>query len=70
MLSDEQTTHEQFEAYRRMTPERRLALAENLYWSARELKKSWLRNLHADYADWTDQEISDEVTRLFNNARS
>ena len=67
MLRDEQTTHEQFEAFRRMTPERRLALAENLYWSARELKKSWLRKLHAD---WTDQEISDEVTRLFNNARS
>lgn len=50
-----------------MTPEKRLALAESLYWSARELKVSWLRNLHSD---WTDQEISDEVTRLFRNART
>lgn len=67
MLRDEQTTHEQFEAFRRMTPEKRLALAESLFWSARELKISWLRKLHPD---WTDQEISDEATRQFRNART
>jgi hypothetical protein len=38
MLPDEQTAPEQYESFRRMTPERRLALAEQLYWTARELK--------------------------------
>ena len=67
MLQDEHTTHGQFEAFRSMTPGMRLALAESLYWSARELKTSWLRSLHPD---WTDREISDEVTRLFRDART
>jgi hypothetical protein len=43
MLADEQTSPEQLEAYRRMPPARRLALAEGLYWSAPEIKAAWLR---------------------------
>jgi hypothetical protein len=42
MLMDEQTSLEQIAILRRMTPERRLALAEGLYWTAREMKKGWL----------------------------
>jgi hypothetical protein len=38
MLTDEQTSPEQFAIYRRMTPARRLALAEQLCWTAREMK--------------------------------
>jgi hypothetical protein len=67
MLPDEQTSPEQIEAFRRMTPERRLALAEQLYWSARELKAAWLR---AQHADWSEKKVSQGVTRIFSNARS
>ena len=67
MLVDEQTSPEQFEAYRRMTPERRLALAEQLYWSARELKAAGVRSHHPD---WTEEQVAREVTRIFLHARS
>jgi len=67
MLADEQTSPEQFAIYRRMTPERRLALAEGLYWTAREMKAAWLR---AQHADWSEEQVSREVTRIFSNART
>ncbi len=67
MSPDEQTSPEQFESFRRMTPERRLALAERLYWSARELKAAWLRTRHAD---WSEEQVSREVTRVFSHART
>ena len=67
MLPDEQTSPVQFEAFRRMTPERRLALAEQLYWSARELKAAGLR---AQHEDWSEEQVSREVTRLFTHVRT
>lgn len=67
MLADEQTSPEQIAAYRRMSPGRRLEVAEQLYWSARELKATWLRQRHQD---WSEKEIACEVTRLFSHARS
>jgi hypothetical protein len=67
MLPDEQITPEQIAIFRRMTPARRLELAEQLYWSARALKAAWLRSLHKD---WTEKQIADEVRRIFTNART
>jgi hypothetical protein len=67
VLPDEQTSPEQFEAYRRMTPERRLVLAEQLYWTARELKAAGLRSQHSD---WTQEQVAREVTRIFLHART
>ena len=67
MRPDEQSSPEQFQAFRRMTPERRLALAEQLYWSARELKAAWLR---AQHSDWSDDQVEREVRRVFSHARS
>ena len=67
MLPDEQASPEQLAIFRRMTPERRLSLAEQLYWSARELKAAWLRSQHAD---WSEEQIAQEVTRLFVHART
>jgi hypothetical protein len=67
MLPDEQTAPEQYESFRRMTPERRLALAEQLYWTARELKAAWLRRQHTD---WSEDQITRETTRLFTHART
>ncbi|HEU0039014.1 MAG TPA: hypothetical protein VFR76_07050 [Verrucomicrobiae bacterium] len=67
MLADEQPSPEQFAIYRRMSPERRLALAEGLYWTAREMKAAWLRTQHAD---WSEEQVLREVTRIFSNART
>ena len=50
-----------------MTPEKRLVLGESLDWSARELKAAWLR---AQHADWSEAEITREVTRLLLHART
>jgi hypothetical protein len=66
-LPDEQTSVEQFESFRRMTPERRLALAEQLYWSAREWKAVGLR---AQHADWSEAQVAREVPRIFLHART
>jgi hypothetical protein len=65
MLPDEQTSPEQFEALRRMTPQQRLEIAEQFYWSARELKAAWLRVRHTD---WSEEQVSREVTRIFLQA--
>ena len=67
MLPDEQTTPEQIAIFRQMTPERRLWLAEQLYWSAREIKAAWLR---AQHIDWSEERIAREVTRAFTDART
>jgi hypothetical protein len=42
-------------------------MAEQLYWSARELKAAWLR---AQHPDWPEAQVSREVTRIFLHARS
>ena len=67
MLADEQPSLEQLAIYRRMTPERRLALAEGLCWTARRMKAAWLRTQHAD---WTDAQVMKEVARIFSHART
>jgi hypothetical protein len=67
VLADEQASPEQLAIFRQMTPERRLSLAEQLYWSARELKAAWLR---AQHADWSEQQVAREVTRFFTHART
>ena len=67
MLADEQTSPEQFAIYRRLTPERRLALAEGLYWTALEMKAAWLREQHPD---WPADQVAREATRIFSNART
>lgn len=65
MLPDEQTSPEQFAAFRAMPGERRWKLSEQLYWSARRMKAAWLRNLHPD---WSKAEVEAEVTRIFRHA--
>jgi len=65
VLPDEKPTPEQIAIFRQMTPERRLSLAEQLYWMARELKAAWLRARHPE---WTEEKVSQEVTRIFLHA--
>jgi hypothetical protein len=67
MLADEQTSPEQFAILRAMSGERRLQLAEMLYWSARKLKTAGVRNQHPD---WPEEKVNAEVNRIFLHARS
>jgi hypothetical protein len=52
---------------RTMTGERRLQLAEQLYWTARKLKLAALR---AQHPDWTEEQLTAEVRRIFLHART
>ena len=67
MLTDEQTSPEQFAVLRAMTGVRRLHLAERLYWSARKMKTIGLRHQHPD---WPEQRLNAEVRRIFSHART
>ena len=57
----------QDEILRKMTPQQKLEVAMNLYYSARELKSAWIRQLHED---WSDQQVEEAVREIFINARS
>jgi hypothetical protein len=67
MLRDEQATPEQIAALRAMTGEERLRVAEQMYWSARQLKAAALRSFHPD---WSEEQVEREVRRIFLHARS
>src|SRR5438552_1855118 len=67
MLPDEQPSPEQIAVFRAMPGERRLKLAEQLYWSARKIKAAGLRNQHPD---WPEEQVKAEVRRIFLHARS
>ena len=67
MLADEQTSPEQFAILRALPGQRRLKLAEQLYWSARKLKAAGVRSQHPD---WPEEKVIAEVNRIFLHARS
>ena len=67
MLADEQTSPEQFAILRAMSGQRRLKLAEQMFWSARKLKAAGVRSQHPD---WPEEQIIAEVNRIFLHARS
>jgi hypothetical protein len=67
MLPDEQPSPEQIAIWRRMTPERRMELAQDLYWTAREFKASGIKSRHPD---WGDEQVKAEVTQIFRNSRT
>jgi hypothetical protein len=67
MLPDEQPSPEQVQILRAIPGEKRLRLAERLYWSARKLKAAGLR---AQHPDWPEDGVVAEVRRIFLNART
>lgn len=67
MLADEQTSPEQFAILRAMPGERRLKLAEQMFWSARKLKAAGVRSQHPD---WSEEKVMAEVNRIFLNVRN
>lgn len=67
MLADERTSPEQFAIFRRMTPEQRWQAASRLYWTCRRHKAAFLRSQHPD---WTEEQLNNEVRRIFSPART
>ena len=67
MLPDEQASPEQIAVLRAMPGQRRLQLAEKLYWSARKMKAAGVR---AQHPDWADEQVNAEVQRIFLHART
>ena len=67
MLADEEPSPEQIAIFRTMSPGRKLKLAEQLYWTARKLKAAGLRSQHPD---WSEEQIQDEVRKIFLHART
>ncbi len=67
MLPDEQPSPKQIEILRQMSGERRLRVAEQLYWTARKVKAAGVRSQHPD---WSEEEVKAEVRRIFLHARS
>jgi len=58
---------EQAKIISKMTPQAKLKAATDLYWSARQLKTAWLRQLHPDLSK---QQIDKTVKDIFLHARS
>ena len=67
MLPDEQTSPEQFEVFRRMTPEQRWQAAQRLYWTMRRHKTAFVRSQHPD---WPEKRVETEVRQIFSRART
>ena len=67
MLADEQSSPEQFAILRAMPGQRRLELAEQMYWSAHTLKAAGIRSQHPD---WPEEKVIAEVNRIFLHAGS
>jgi len=63
---DDDPSAEQIAIYRRMPGARRLKLAEQMFWFARDLKTSGVRHQHPD---WTAEQVRTEVNRIFLHAR-
>ena len=66
MLPDEKLSSKQIEILRAMPGERRLRLAEQLYWSARKIK---LTGLRAQHPGWTEEQLNTELRRIFAHAQ-
>ena len=63
---DDDPSPEQVELLRKMSGQQRLALAEAVFWEARELKAAGVRHQHPD---WSVEQVAAEVNRIFLNAR-
>lgn len=56
---------EQYAIFRKMPGERRLKLAEEMFWFVREVKPVGVRSQHPD---WPEEKVIAEVNRIFLNA--
>jgi hypothetical protein len=55
------------EYLKKMTPEQKLRTAAKMYFTAREWKAAGLRSFHPD---WSEEQVQEEVKRVFRSART
>jgi hypothetical protein len=67
MLPDEQASPEQIAALRAISGEKKLQLAEQLYWTARKMKAA---GLGAQHPEWTEEQVNEQVRQIFLHART
>ena len=53
--------------FKDFSPQKKLELSMQLYYSARELKRAALKHFHPD---WSEEEIEKELRRIFMYART
>ncbi len=53
--------------FKNFSPQKKLELSMQLYYSARELKRAALKHFHPD---WSEEEIEKELRRIFMYART
>ncbi len=58
---------EQKRIFKAMTPEQKVTVSLDLYYSAKRLKAAWLRKLHPD---WSEDKINRKVREIFLYAQS
>ncbi len=58
---------EQIKIFKKMSPAKKLELAGDLYYSARELKTAAIRKHHPE---WTEKEVVKKVREIFLYANS
>ena len=63
-LPDDDPDPMQITLWRAMSGQRRLKLAEALFWEARKLKTAGVRYQHPD---WPEEKVAAEVNRIFLN---
>ena len=56
----------QIEIYRKMSMGQKLAIAQDLYWTAWEVKKSGLKQ---QYPEWNDEKLNKKVREAFLYAK-
>ena len=66
-LAQEESNPEQIAMLRRMTPGQRWDAAHRLYWTMRRHKAAFLQTQHPD---WSEQQVTNEVRRIFSHART
>jgi hypothetical protein len=66
-LAQEESSPDQIALLRRMTPGQRWDAAHRLYWTMRRHKAAFLQSQHPE---WTEQQLADEVRRIFSHART
>ncbi|MBE0539992.1 MAG: hypothetical protein IH623_01210 [Verrucomicrobia bacterium] len=66
-LAQEESSPQQIAMLRRMTPGQRWDAAHRLYWTMRRHKAAFLQSQHPE---WTEQQVADEVRRIFSHART
>jgi hypothetical protein len=66
MLADKQRSPEQVAVLRRMTPEQKWNIVEQMYWRGRSGKKAALLREHPD---WSENQAEQEVRRILLSDR-